>query len=279
MFLDEKRYSYSHLIVGAEVDKHVHSVATQYSEMRAKLVQRFRDLATRFKQSRRTQHVGIEMMDRFFLDPRTQSDPSFRLMKSKTVNTVMITCFLVASKLEELDDRLVFIDDVQTYYSKESRYPYLAPTWTEIVENERMLMHFFDWDLGFLLPIHYLEIFLANGVLFESEHRRDIRKSPGVAGRIAKKSYELLEEMLGYSICFKNNKHQPNQIASTVIYMAREEVLGLTRSRHVWPKELQLVTRISNRTLKKLVQEYKQGVDAQLKLEPFEDQSLNPKSE
>ena len=43
------------------------------------------------------------------------------------------------------------------------------PSWTEIVESERQIMNFFGWDIGFVLPIHYVEIFLANGILFESE--------------------------------------------------------------------------------------------------------------
>lgn len=31
-------------------------------------------------------------------------------------------------------------------------------------------MNFFNWDLGFVMPVHYVEMFLANGVLFESEY-------------------------------------------------------------------------------------------------------------
>lgn len=30
-------------------------------------------------------------------------------------------------------------------------------------------MNFFGWDLGFVMPIHFVEMFLANGILFESE--------------------------------------------------------------------------------------------------------------
>jgi len=37
-------------------------------------------------------------------------------------------------------------------------------------------MNFFDWDLGFVMPIHFLEIYLANGVLFESENIQHLSK-------------------------------------------------------------------------------------------------------
>jgi hypothetical protein len=65
-----------------------------------------------FKQRDRTIHLGIELMDRFFLDPKTQHDPDFEKMTARKVNLVLSTCFMVASKYEEVDDRLVFIGDI-----------------------------------------------------------------------------------------------------------------------------------------------------------------------
>lgn len=79
----------------------------------------------------------------------------------------MTTCFLIASKYDEIDDQLVFINDVQKYYNRMGIIQ--TPSWSDIVETERMLMNFFNWDLGFVLPIHYVEMFLANGILFECE--------------------------------------------------------------------------------------------------------------
>ena len=59
-----------------------------------------------------------------------------------------------------------------------------------------MLMNFFGWDLGFVMPIHYVEIFLANGVLFESEYNKNIVKTKDTAKKISDKAYELLDEMI-----------------------------------------------------------------------------------
>ena len=64
-----------------------------------------------------------------------------------------------------------------------------------------MLMNFFGWDLGFVMPIHFMEIFLANGVLFECE-TSNIDKSKETAKKISEKSYELLDEMIKQSFCF-----------------------------------------------------------------------------
>ena len=59
-----------------------------------------------------------------------------------------------------------------------------------------MLMNFFGWDLGFVMPIHFVEIYLANGVLFECEHNKNIDKSKETARKISVKAYELLDEMI-----------------------------------------------------------------------------------
>lgn len=40
------------------------------------------------------------------------------------------------------------------------------PSWTDVVETERHLMYFLDWNISFPLPIHFLEMFLAQGVVF-----------------------------------------------------------------------------------------------------------------
>ena len=91
-------------------------------------------------------------------------------MSARTVSIYLTTCFLIASKYDEIDDQLVFINDVKKYYQTKPQLQSLIPTYNEIVETERHLMNFFGWDLGFVMPIHFVEMFLANGILFESEN-------------------------------------------------------------------------------------------------------------
>lgn len=82
-------------------------------------------------------------------------------------------------------------------------------------------MGFFGWDLGFVMPIHFIEIYLANGVLFESENDKNIDVSKETAKKISDKAYELLDEMIKQNICFKNQGFSGNQVASMLIYIAR----------------------------------------------------------
>lgn len=46
------------------------------------------------------------------------------------------------------------------------------------------------------MPYHFVEMFLANGILFESEYNQNIKKEKQTAGQISKKCYEILNEMI-----------------------------------------------------------------------------------
>ena len=46
-------------------------------------------------------------------------------------------------------------------------------SYTEIVECERKIMKHFDWNLMFLLPVHFVNSLLTNGVIFEHENGAD----------------------------------------------------------------------------------------------------------
>lgn len=65
------------------------------------------------------------------------------------ITVYLTTCFLLASKFDEIDDKLVFISDVQKYYksidldARLSTGPVkqnLIPTYNDIVECERQIM-------------------------------------------------------------------------------------------------------------------------------------------
>ena len=55
-----------------------------------------------------------------------------------------------------------------------------------------------------------------------------------------------------------------------IIYAARQQVLNLSRSRHIWPKELQLLTRLTDKQAKNLANKYRQGSNHSRVL-PYED--------
>ena len=95
-------------------------------------------------------------------------------------------------------------------------------------------MYFFDWNLKFVLPLHILRAFLANGVLFTNEFRDMV-----AAG---KSEYEINKlktdwcrsittEALSISdlivskgnVCYR--AESSSDIAASIIYLARKNIL------------------------------------------------------
>ena len=91
------------------------------------------------------------------------------MLSGRCFSVFCTTFFLIASKFDEIDDRLVFIKDVQEYYksihiNRNSRDEDLIPHYNDIVECERLVMKFFDWNINFtvLSPLMFLEAFTVD---------------------------------------------------------------------------------------------------------------------
>ena len=76
--------------------------------------------------------------------------------------------------------------------------------------------------------------------------------------------------MIKQNTCFKNQGFSGNQVASMIIYTARQEVLNLSRARYIWPKELQLISRQTEKEVRKLASIYKKN-SKKYRHEPFSD--------
>lgn len=213
-------------------------------QQRVSLLERLGELSTKFKQRTKTRHIATELLDRYFLDKANQSESLTASMTSLKWSVYLVTCFLIASKYDEIDDQLVFINDIQKHLERTLGMARSdVPSYEKIVECERELLKFFKWDLGFLMAIHFVEMYLANGVLFGAEEGLSVGKSKETAAEISAKSYELLEDMIKVQDSFKNQGYSSNQVASTIVYMARQEVLRTKKAKLLWPKELQLISR------------------------------------
>ena len=60
-------------------------------------------------------------------------------MSAKLLTVHLTTCFILASKYDEIDDQLVFINDVQNFYKKHLNLKNMGgvPSYDEIVSCER----------------------------------------------------------------------------------------------------------------------------------------------
>ena len=80
----------------------------------------------------------------------------------------------MASKYEEIDYNLVRIIFLRAYirnqlYLAKADAKELTPTDDDIIECERSILAHFNYNIGFVLPIHFVRNILANGVVFSNE--------------------------------------------------------------------------------------------------------------
>ena len=130
-------------------------------------------MGRRFRQREDTIHLAIELIDRYFLlqsDEQLQRlfEPHSKMALSQQT-LIQITCFLIASKFDELDENIPLIKDLIRYFTRSLPTNMPTPSHNEVVECERVIMKFFNWSLMIVSPTSVLRSLLANGVLFDSE--------------------------------------------------------------------------------------------------------------
>jgi hypothetical protein len=130
------------------------------------------DLMKRYRQRDEVAHLAADLLDRVFL---LDCNKSGEKEKPSEENYLLyqLTCSMVASKYDELDDNVMLIRDLRGYATRVMDAK-STPSFDDIVECERRLMVKLDWNLMILQPIHFLKAFLANGVLFEKEDAHTI---------------------------------------------------------------------------------------------------------
>jgi hypothetical protein len=62
-----------------------------------------------------------------------------------------IACLLLASKFDELDDRIPLIRDLQKICARQRVIGY-----DEVIKAEVMVLSFFNWELFRLTPLHFV---------------------------------------------------------------------------------------------------------------------------
>ncbi len=95
-------------------------------------------------------------------------------------------------------------------------------------------MQAFDWNLKFVLPLHILRAFLANGVLFSNEFDeiRQLYKTEQAVKKLKSEwSRSITTEALSISdlIVSKGNisyrSESSSDIAAAIIYLSRKNIL------------------------------------------------------
>eukprot|EP00347_Sterkiella_histriomuscorum_P023502 403334403 len=152
------------------------------------------------------------------------------------------TCFLIASKYDELDENIPMIKDLIRYYSRFLPAGISAPTFTQIVECERQIMKFLNWELMLVTPTMILKLMLANGILFENEPFiqviNDKQQAVILAKAIADRCLKYMDFIVKNLPTFRDKS--PSFIASAVLYQSRKDEISRQKLYCNNPEEIQL---------------------------------------
>jgi len=132
----------------------------------------------------------------------------------------------------------------------------LVPSFDGVVECERRICQHFEWDFNFVLPINFVRMHLAQGVIFSNELKP-------YEMHLSEEDYFLLRQELSRAIsaealslcdilttkgsCFLRER-EPSEIAASIIYFARknilqsEEIHKLVKVPSIWPDEIMMLT-------------------------------------
>lgn len=100
------------------------------------------------KQRSLTIHLAVVYLDILIQDPKL-----FDKIKQEVLT---ITCLLLASKFDELDDNIPLIREFQKLVSKQVTIPY-----EEVIKCEADVMRRLNWDLFKLTPLHFVQNLLG----------------------------------------------------------------------------------------------------------------------
>jgi len=128
-------------------------------------------------QARETIHIAIELIDRYYLENSQKlslNDYKAGFMHPRKVILHQLVFILIASKLNECDDNITVMNHLIQYIQcqlerKLVKDKSLVPSFDQVVECERAILNHFGWNLNFVLPINFVRLHLAQGVLFSYE--------------------------------------------------------------------------------------------------------------
>ena len=105
------------------------------------------------------------------------------------------------------------------------------------MDCERRVLEHFEWDLNFIMPVNFLSLFLAQGILFSSEllpykqhlPRDDYLHLKNELSRaISAESLSICDMLVIKGSAALLREKDPSDIAASIIYFARMNILEST---------------------------------------------------
>lgn len=138
------------------------------------------------KQSQLTIHLAVNYLDRFLVAKNkihkdaTSANIKSKLFKVHSLDSYAMTCLLLASKFDEIDDNIPLIseftrahalvrDNLEKEYTGSSRKHRSNLTYNDISKCEINLLNILGWNLNTLTPLHFVLNYVYQGVVFSND--------------------------------------------------------------------------------------------------------------
>ena len=139
------------------------------------------------KQSQLTIHLAVNYLDRFLTaknkihqDVTDKKSLKLALFKKHSLDAVAMSCLLLASKFDELDDNIPLIseftrahamirDSLRSEKVASSGKGKTTLKYDDISKCELNLLNILKWSLNTLTPLHFVQNFVYQGIVYSND--------------------------------------------------------------------------------------------------------------
>lgn len=194
--------------------------AAKYIKYRRIIVDWMSEVGEEYHLTPLTIHMAVKHLDRIL--------STLDVHKTR-LQLVAICCLLIAAKYEELDPKVPAIADLNEC-SNDAYTPEL------IKEMEVMVLNHLQWSLDAITPLHFLHLFLTQGITFEKDIV-DGKPFTKKAARYVKKYVTFFADL-----CLQDHgflQYPPSILAAAIIAASRRAV----KVDPIWNDSLQALTK------------------------------------
>eukprot|EP00457_Paulinella_chromatophora_P007926 gb/GEZN01007952.1/.p1 GENE.gb/GEZN01007952.1/~~gb/GEZN01007952.1/.p1 ORF type:complete len:407 (-),score=34.21 gb/GEZN01007952.1/:225-1445(-) len=200
----------------------VYTPGSRYVKYRRVVVEWMCEVGEEFHFSTTTTHMATKYLDRLL---GTLDVPKVR------IQLVAMACILVAAKFDEPDEMLPTLEDLNE--CAESAY-----TKDLIRDMESMVLKHLKWDLGVIVPLHFLSLWIDAGAVFPDDR---------VSGEpVSKRCVKYLLKYVDFFADLGQQEYNfqqylPSRVAAASIAAGRTAL----RFEPIWNTQLSILTGIS----------------------------------
>ena len=161
------------------------------------------------------------------------------------IPNISATGFLIASKLDELDEAIPFYEDVRKAMRKSKHIKNAFCQQEDFERLEKTLLDYLDWDINVITPYDFMEMLMVMGVVSKSDKMKNSvgrRRQSDLENRCGRKEAKNLNKLIRTlcraSLMMQLQEYKPSHIACACVKLARR----LFSIEELWPEYLEVTS-------------------------------------